>query len=157
MSYNKIIIAGNIGKDCETRVVGTKNCISFSVAVSDRYKKDGQTVEKTTWFDCDYFTDSIGIAEYLKKGQPVILDGSMESRQYEKDGQKRTAWSVRVISVRLFGSRREDAAPSAPAVQEPAPEPQPAKPLKELFPNAPRATQEGLDALMSKFIDDLPF
>ena len=47
-SYNKIILAGNIGKDCETRDVNDVKVMSFTLAVSQRWTdKDGNPQEKT--------------------------------------------------------------------------------------------------------------
>ena len=108
-SYNKIILAGNIGKDCETRDVNDVKVMSFTLAVSQRWTdKDGNPQEKTDWFTVDYFSKTDKIAEYLKKGQSVLVEGQMSSHEYEKDGQKRIAWSVRADKVGLLGGGKKE-------------------------------------------------
>jgi single-strand DNA-binding protein len=49
------------------------------------------------------------LAQYLKKGTSVMVAGRMVSREYEKDGQKRTAWSVRADNLQLLGGKKENA------------------------------------------------
>ena len=109
-NYNKIILAGNIGKDCETRDVNDVKVMSFTLAVSQRWTdKDGNPQEKTDWFTVDYFSKTDKIAEYLKKGQSVLVEGQMSSHEYEKDGQKRIAWAVRASSLQLLGGKKDEA------------------------------------------------
>jgi single-strand DNA-binding protein len=107
-SYNKIILAGNIGKDCETRDVNDVKVMSFTLAVSEKWcDKDGNDQERTDWFTVDYFSKSDALKDYLKKGTPVLVEGRMVSRDYnDKDGNKRTAWSVRVERLQLLGSKK---------------------------------------------------
>ncbi|MBQ2230514.1 MAG: single-stranded DNA-binding protein [Oscillospiraceae bacterium] len=110
MAFNQIIILGNLGKDAEVKALenGTK-VITFNVAVTERWKdKNEQDQEHTDWFTVDYFTMSDKVAQYLKKGTSVMVEGRMTSREYEKDGQKRTAWSVRVNNLQLLGGKKDD-------------------------------------------------
>ena len=115
-SYNKIILAGNIGKDCETRDVNDVKVMSFTLAVSQRWTdKDGNPQEKTDWFTVDYFSKTDKIAEYLKKGQSVLVEGQMSSHEYEKDGQKRTFWGLTVENVEFCGNKGDQSSAPAPA------------------------------------------
>ena len=111
MAFNQIIILGNLGKDAEVKTLenGT-NVITFNVAVTERWNdKQGNPQERTDWFIVDYFTMGNKLAQYLKKGTSVMVAGRMVSREYEKDGQKRTAWSVRADNLQLLGSKKENA------------------------------------------------
>ena len=110
MSFNQIEIIGNLGKDAEVREVNDLKVVTFSVAVTEKWTdKDGNAQEHTDWFTVDYFCKSAGIAAYLKKGIQVFVLGRMVSREYEKDGQKRIAWSVRAATIKLLGDKKEEA------------------------------------------------
>ena len=110
MAFNQIIILGNLGKDAEIKTLENGvNVITFNVAVTERWKdKNEQDQEHTDWFTVDYFTMSNKVAQYLKKGTSVMVAGRMTSRDYEKDGQKRTAWSVRADNLQLLGGKKEE-------------------------------------------------
>ncbi len=105
---NSITIAGNIGRDAEVRALPDGTPVAqFSVA-------DSQGREKPTiWWSCQLFgkrADSL--AQYLLKGQPVTVTGSMTEREYtDRDGNKRKGQDVRVSDVALQGGKRENAEP----------------------------------------------
>ena len=117
MAFNQIIILGNLGKDAEVKDLenGTK-VITFNVAVTERWKdKNEQDQEHTDWFTVDYFTTSDKVAQYLKKGTSVMVEGRMTSREYEKDGQKRTWWGVTVETFDFCGGKSDSVPASVPA------------------------------------------
>lgn len=103
---NVIIIYGRLGRDPELKEY--KNAkgepgqlCNFSVAV-DKSKDDAPT-----WFDVTAFGRTAQrVYEYKRKGDEIIVIGSMESRTYEdKNGQKRTAWSLKADRVKFCGPR----------------------------------------------------
>jgi single-stranded DNA-binding protein len=47
------------------------------------------------------------VSEYLVRGKTVCVTGSLKSRTYEKDGQKRTHMGLQVREVTLLGGARE--------------------------------------------------
>jgi single-strand DNA-binding protein len=114
---NNITVAGNIGKDAETRFMpnGDPVC-SFSVA--DSQGKDKPTI----WWNCSLFGKRAeSLAPYLTKGQPVAVSGNVTERVYtDKNGQERKAMDIRVADVALQGGKREGAAPAKPAAKESA-------------------------------------
>ena len=105
----KLMVIGNLGKDCIVNTVNGKNVINFSVAHTEKFKdSSGAQREKTTWVECAYWTDRTGIAPYLKKGTQVYAEGSPEVRTYQtNDGKSGAALSLRVQTVQLLGSRGE--------------------------------------------------
>lgn len=116
-SLNRIILVGNLGKDAEVREINSETkVLNMTLAVSERWRdKDGNDQERTDWFTVDYFTKSDALKDCLKKGTPVLVEGKMISREYEdKDGNKRTAWSVRVERLQLLSGKRENGANDAP-------------------------------------------
>ncbi|TCO05377.1 single-stranded DNA-binding protein [Natronoflexus pectinivorans] len=101
----KLILSGALGNDAEVKDVGGSKVINFSVAVSMDYKdKDGKRVEKTEWVKAVMWRDqSSKIADYLKKGKKVLIEGVPESEGYQsKDGEVRSALTVKVKEVEFL-------------------------------------------------------
>jgi single-strand DNA-binding protein len=140
----KLQAIGHLGKDCITNTVNGKNVINFSVAHSEKYKDaQGNLVEKTIWVECAYWTDRTAIAQYLRKGTQVYVEGAPEVRTYPKnDGTTGASLSVRVQSVQLLGGKSENTG-AAPANQG----------------GSFGATREqnANQEVMSEPVDDLPF
>lgn len=116
----KLMVIGNLGKDCTVNTVNGKNVINFSVAHTEKFKdSSGAQREKTTWVECAYWTDRTGISPYLKKGTQVYAEGSPEVRTYQSnDGKSGASLTLRVQSIQLLGTRNTEnmaSAPSAPA------------------------------------------
>jgi single-strand DNA-binding protein len=105
----KLQVIGNLGKDCVMNQVNGKNVINFNVAHTEKYKdSSGAVKEKTTWVECAYWTDRVGVAPYLKRGSQVYVEGIPELRHYQKnDGTPGTSLSLRVLSLQLTGNRPE--------------------------------------------------
>lgn len=102
--YNKSIIMGRMVADPELRKTesGISNC-RFSVAVQEDYKnKDGSR-------DVDYIIcvawrqTAEFVTRYFKKGQPILIDGKLKSRTYDKEGQKHYETYIKVAEVRFAG------------------------------------------------------
>src|SRR6185436_9988602 len=103
----KLQVIGNLGKDCVTNVVNGKNVINFNVAHSEKFKdSQGVQKEKTTWVECSYWTDRLGVAPYLKKGQLIYAEGFPDVDTYmNKENQPVANLKMRVMQIQLLGSR----------------------------------------------------
>ena len=107
---NKVIVAGNLARDPEVKVtVSKRTWARFSVAVNYRYRdqngeyKDGvDFIPVVVWGNQ---ADPCG--KYLKKGSPVLVEGSIRTRTYEaNDGSgKRYVTEVNADRVIFLGSR----------------------------------------------------
>lgn len=132
---NSITVAGQLGRDAETRYMPNGDpVLSFSVA-------DSQGKEKPTiWWRAELFGKRAeSLAPYLTKGQAVTITGTVTEREYtDKGGTPRKSQEIRVADLALQGGRKEGAAPA------PAPAPKPAKPA---------ASGSGFDDMD----DDIPF
>jgi single-strand DNA-binding protein len=100
---NKVIIIGNLGQDPETRYMPNGDAVcNISVATSESWKdkQTGEAKEKTEWHRIVMFR---GLGEtagqYLKKGSKVYLEGKLQTRKYDKDGQ--THYSTEIIADKL--------------------------------------------------------
>ncbi len=106
----KLLVIGNLGKDCSVNNVNGKSVINFNVAHTEKYKDSmGAQHEKTTWVECAYWTDKTNIANYLKKGTQVYAEGIPEVRSYQtQEGKQGVALSLRINNVQLLGSKNSN-------------------------------------------------
>jgi single-strand DNA-binding protein len=101
-SYNKVIIMGNLTRDPEIRETPSgQNVVSFSLALNRSYK-DGQD----QWQETTDFIDVTAwgrladqVSQRLNKGNRAMVDGRLQSREWEKDGVKRTKVEVLATDV----------------------------------------------------------
>lgn len=113
MSYNKISIIGNLGRDAVVRYLPSGEPVAdFSIATSEK-NKDGETV---TWFKATLWGKRAeSLAQYLTKGAKIYLEGRLKQTSYtDREGVARTSLEVNVSEVQLLGSR-SDGAQSEPA------------------------------------------
>ena len=96
---NKILIQGRLTRDIEIESSKSGSEYSrFSVAV-DRVGKKGED-KQTDFFNCTAFGKTAAfVKEYFRKGDGILLEGSMQSSTYDKDGEKRMSWSLIVSHV----------------------------------------------------------
>ncbi len=106
---NKVILVGNLGQDPETRYLPSGGAVTnVSVATSRTWKdrESGQQQERTEWHRVVFFNKLAEIAgEYLKKGSKVYIEGSLRTRQWEKDGQKHYTTEVVASEMQMLDSR----------------------------------------------------
>jgi single-strand DNA-binding protein len=108
----KLMVIGNLGKDCTVNTVNGKNVINFNLAHTEKFKDStGAQREKTTWVECAYWTDRTAIASYLQKGKQVYVEGTPEVRTYQNnEGKSGASLSLRVQTVQLLGTRDAEGA-----------------------------------------------
>lgn len=105
----KLQIVGNLGADCIPKEVNGKNVINFNVAHTEKFKDgQGNLKEKTTWVNCAYWTDRTAVAQYLKKGKQVYVEGWPEAEAYtNKDNQAAATLRLRVRDLQLLGGNTD--------------------------------------------------
>ncbi len=133
MSFNKITVVGNLGRDPELRYTpqGTPVC-SFTVASNERRKdKNGEAQDITTWFRGTLFGQRAEtFARYMEKGKPVYVEGRLRQEAWtDRDGKERTTLEINVTDFNFIGNGNGNAsAPSGAARQAekslPGPAPQ---------------------------------
>jgi len=103
---NEIILVGRLTKAPEIKM--TPNNVKsarFTVASSDDYKKNGETVKRTNFINCEAYGATAEILEkYARKGKQVAIIGKMYVREGEKDGQKTWYSGVTVQTIQLLAS-----------------------------------------------------
>ncbi len=107
MYINKAMLFGNLTRDPELRALPSGvNVCNFSVATNRVYKdKDGKKQEQADFHNVVVFGRQADIvAQYLKKGSSVFIEGRMQTRSWEKEGQKQ--YRTEVIADRVqFGPK----------------------------------------------------
>ena len=109
-SVNKVILVGNLGADPETRYMPSGDAVTtIRLATTDRFKdKSGEKQERTEWHRVVFFGKLAEIAgAYLKKGRPVYVEGSLRTREWEKDGVKRYSTEIVANEMQMLGGRGE--------------------------------------------------
>ena len=124
---NFFALSGRVTRDAEFKVTPNQiKVLSFSVA-TNRNKKDGENwVSSPSYFNVSVFGNRAeSLHNYIKKGTPVILQGHLEVRTWEKQGEKRTNIELKIEDVTLTGSKPKDSTPTnfeePPPVVEQAP------------------------------------
>ena len=112
MSFNKIFIVGNLGRDPELRYTaqGTPVC-SISMATNERRKdKNGEMQDQTTWFRITLWNRLAETAsQYLQKGKQVYIEGRLRVEEYvDRDGKPRHSLEVFATDMQFIGSRGDD-------------------------------------------------
>lgn len=108
-SLNRVIIIGNLGQDPEKRVTGSGQAVcNFSVATSERWNdKSGQKQERTEWHRIVVWGDQAErCVQYLAKGRQVCIEGRLQTRQWEDNGNKRSTTEIVAQRVLFLGAPR---------------------------------------------------
>lgn len=107
-SLNKVMLIGNLGDDPKLRELegGGKVC-NFTVATNERFKdRSGEMQEKVEWHRCVAWNKTADVIDgYLRKGSPVFIEGKLQTRKYDKDGQTHYATEVYVLNVQFLAKK----------------------------------------------------
>jgi len=110
---NKAMIIGNLGNDPDMRYMTSGDAVcNLSVATTERWKdkKTGEQKEKTEWHRVSCFGRLAEICgEYLHKGSKVYIEGSLQTREYEKDGIKRYSTEIKAREMKMLDSKPQGA------------------------------------------------
>jgi len=111
MYLNKALIIGNLTRDPELKSLPSGMAVAtFGVATNRVYKdRDGNKQESTEFHNIVVFgRQAETTAQYLKKGSSALIEGRLQTRSWESDGQKK--YRTEIVADRVqFGDRRSDA------------------------------------------------
>lgn len=116
---NNVELIGRLGRDPESKESRFGDFVTFGLATSEywRDKNTGEKREKTQWHNVVIFNEHIAkvASQYCHKGDLVYIQGALEHREYEKDGEKRYATEVvvkqftgKLIMLGSKGAARND-------------------------------------------------
>lgn len=108
MYLNKAIVVGNLTRDPELRSLPSGQPVTnFSLATNQVYKDGkGERQERTEFHNIVVFgKQAESVAQYLKKGDSALVEGRLQTRSWESEGQKK--YRTEVVADRVqFGSKR---------------------------------------------------
>ena len=117
---NRVILMGRLTSDPKmdwTRSEDSKQYATYTLAVNRRFKKNGQA--DTDFISCIAWGAMAEFAEkYMKKGVMFAVEGRLNVRSWEKDGERRWATTVIVEECYFTGGKKD--AESKPAQNKPA-------------------------------------
>jgi single-strand DNA-binding protein len=106
---NKVILMGTFGRDPDIRYMPDGGAVcNFSIATSETWKdkNSGEQQEKTEWHKCVAFRKPAEIiGEYMKKGSKIFIEGKLQTRKWEKDGQDHYTTEIVVDQFQFVGDR----------------------------------------------------
>lgn len=107
MSFNKIIIVGNLGRDPELRYTPQGNAVcNFSMATNEKKRdKAGEMQDVTTWFRVTLWgKQAENASKYLTKGSPVYIEGRLRVEDWtDRDGKERYTLEVQGTDMQFLG------------------------------------------------------
>ena len=108
---NKVILVGNVGLDPEVRTLETGVKVArVRLATTERIfnRQTNETTEHTEWHTITLWR---GLAEvvdkYVRKGSQLYIEGSLRTREWERDGVKHYATEIVADEMKLLGRRPE--------------------------------------------------
>jgi single-strand DNA-binding protein len=110
MSFNKVMVLGNLGQDPEMRYTPAGLPIAnFMVATNERYvDRDGKRQERTEWHRIVVAGKlALSCGEYLKKGRQVFVEGRLRTREWESvttNGHTDRRTEIVAIRVQFLGT-----------------------------------------------------
>lgn len=125
---NRVMLLGNLGADPELKMTqGGQAVLKLRLATSSSFMgKDNVRQERTEWHSCSLWGKRAeALAKFLVKGDRILVEGSLRTSSYEKNGEKRHSTEINVDNVILNGKagggqRQNDNNDSAPASRAPA-------------------------------------
>ena len=152
-NFNKVILAGNLTRDPELRYTPKGMAIAkIGMAINRTWKNEtGETKEEVTFVDVDAFgRQAEVIAQYMKKGRPLLVEGRLKLDQWEDKNthQKQSKLKVVLEGFSFIDTKGADGGvPSdAPRARPAAAAAAPASAAAPAEPEAPEPEQ-----------DDVPF
>jgi single-strand DNA-binding protein len=98
-SLNQVELIGNCGQDPDIKSLNSGDRVAnLSIATSETWKDktSGERKEKTEWHRIVVFGDGLVkvIESYVRKGSKIYIQGSLQTRSWEKDGVKQYATEI---------------------------------------------------------------
>jgi single-strand DNA-binding protein len=118
---NKVTLLGRLGRDPEFQTLENGTALArFPLATSESYKDKvtGEKKELTEWHNLVVWKGMAEVADkYLKKGNIVLIEGKLKTREWEKEGQKHYTTDIVVTGLNLL-PQGSGGSSSSPALTE---------------------------------------
>jgi single-strand DNA-binding protein len=123
-NINNVIISGRLVRDPELKQTGGGAAVcNFSIANSRTYMANGDKKQYTNFFPVQAW-GKMGeiINQYCKKGQALTIQGRLQHRTWEKDGQKKEKIEI-VLDSFEFGPKPQGKPQENGRTADPGPDP----------------------------------
>jgi len=151
---NKVILVGNVGQDPETRYMPNGNAVTnITLATSETWKdkNTGEQQERTEWHRVTFYQRLAEIvAEYVRKGSKLYVEGRLQTRSWEQDGIKRYATDIIANEMQMLDSRGSGG--GGGGSYQPA-----QQPAQQSSGGGEAKAAQPAPADMDSFDDDIPF
>ena len=109
-ALNRVQLIGRLGKDPEGKFTPSgKKVTHFSLAVSQRWKANGEAREYTEWVNVEAWGRLGEVCqEYLKKGSLVYVEGRLKTEKYEDKGETKFFTKVVALSLQFLDKKPVD-------------------------------------------------
>lgn len=107
--FNKVIMVGNLTQDPELRYTASGTAVAnLRIAVSSKYRSGDEYKEETLFIDVVVWgKQGESCSQYLSKGRQVLVEGRLQERSWESDGQTRRKTEIVANTVRFLGRKGE--------------------------------------------------
>lgn len=108
---NKVTLIGRLGKDPEVRVFTNGDAVAnVTLATTEKWKdKSGEKQEKTEWHNLVFYRRQAEVvAEFLKKGALIHIEGKLTTEKYQKDGEDRYVTKIAVSEMIMLGGNNKE-------------------------------------------------
>lgn len=106
---NKVILLGHVGQDPELKHGQNANAVcKISIATSESWKDrdSGNKMDRTEWHKVVFFGKLAEVvAQYVKKGSKIYIEGSLRTNMYEKNGDKHYSTDILATSMQMLDSK----------------------------------------------------
>jgi single-strand DNA-binding protein len=109
-TLNKVFLVGSVGRDPEIKSTGGGTLVAnFSLATSRRYKDSNEEWrEQTEWHNLVAWGRTAEVVrDYVKKGNPLHIEGRLQTRSWEKDGHKNYRTEIVIDNLIMLGGKRD--------------------------------------------------
>ena len=115
-TLNKVTLIGRLGRDPEMRYTASGTAVTTFTLATNRFRQgqDGQPQEETDWHTIvtwDKLAETCN--QFLSKGRLVFVEGHLQTRSWEQDGQKR--YKTEVVAREMIILDSKDRGEGAPA------------------------------------------
>ena len=106
---NRVFLIGRATRDPELKTTQNGTAVgSFSIACNRSWTQSGEKKEEVGFFNCTAWSKlAETIAQYVKKGDKIAVEGRLQQRTWEKDGQKHSVVEIVVDNVQFLGGKSD--------------------------------------------------
>ena len=109
-SFNKVILMGRLTRDVDLRTTSGGNSVTdLGIAINERrLGANGEWVDAIQFVDVTFWNRKAEvIAQYFKKGSPILIEGALQLDRWEKDGKNFSKLKVRGTDFNFVGNKTE--------------------------------------------------